>query len=61
MSDTKTCKNCMEMKKGECLGRKTICEHYRYSPTMTEEMKRTWPDYGDATAFRLGKPRDRRD
>lgn len=61
MSDKKSCKNCMVMKRGECLGGKNVCEFYRYSPAMTEEMKRTWPDYGDATAIRLGKPRNRKD
>ncbi len=57
MSDDKSCKNCMVMKRGECFGKKNICEDYRYSPRVTEEIKRTWPDYGDATAIRLGKPR----
>ncbi len=57
MSCEKSCKNCIEMKRGECIGRKNICEFYRYSPPVTEEIKRTWPEYGDATAIRLGKPR----
>lgn len=57
MLDEKSCKNCMEMKRGECVGRKTICEAYKYSPSMTEEDKRNWPKYGDAFAIRIGRPR----
>jgi len=51
----KDCKNCMEMKCGECFGQKNICEFYRYSPSATEETKRNWPKYGDATALKIGE------
>lgn len=57
MSNEKNCKNCMEMKRGECIGRKNICEFYRYSPSISEKAKQNWPKYGDATAIRIGKPR----
>lgn len=56
----KTCKNCIEMKQGKCIGKQNICEDYRYAPPMTEEKKNQWPKYGDATAFRLGKSRRQR-
>lgn len=56
-SDTKTCNTCMLMKRGDCFGKNDICEDYKHSPSVSEREKKTWPTYGDATAFRLGKRR----
>ena len=55
--DIKSCKTCLEMKRGDCFGKEEACDEYKYSPPMTEEKRQQWPKYGDATAFRLGKPR----
>ena len=55
--DNKSCKTCLEMKRGDCFGKQQVCDDYKYAPPMTEEKKQQWPKYGDATAFRLGKTR----
>ena len=58
----KSCKTCMLMKRGDCIGSTNeICEHYKHSPSVSEREKGNWPKYGEATAIRLGKPRNRID
>ncbi len=49
----KSCKNCIEMKKGDCFGQNSICESYKHSPVISEEKRKDWPKYGDATMFKL--------
>ncbi len=41
----KSCKNCMDMRRGECFGRPQICEFFRYAPTITDKEKERWPDF----------------
>lgn len=48
-----TCKNCMEMRKGECFGKSEICEFFRYAPTISKDEINNWPKYGDATYYRM--------
>jgi hypothetical protein len=52
-SSRETCKNCMEMRKGECIGKQSICEFFRYAPNISKEELDNWPKYGDATYFRM--------
>ncbi len=62
LSDKKSCKTCMLMKRGDCNGANNeMCEDYRHSPSVSEREKENWPKYGEATAIRLGKPRNRTD
>lgn len=52
-----SCKNCMEMKNGNCFGRNVICEDFRFSPTISKKEMANWPKYGDVTAFKKGERR----
>ena len=52
-----SCKECMILKRGDCFGAKEICDLFKFSPAVTKREKERWPQYGDATAFKLGKKR----
>ena len=49
----KTCNNCMEMKKGECIGDKSISNDYRPSPEISKDELDRWPKVGDASFYRF--------
>jgi hypothetical protein len=51
----KSCKNCIEMRKQECVGEDTICQFYRYAPSISIAEMENWPKYGDASYYRFGK------
>lgn len=51
------CKDCMMLKRGDCFGEKEICDLFKVSPSVMKEEKERWPQYGDATAFKLGEKR----
>ena len=51
------CENCMLNIKGECFGRKAICEDYSYAPQIDEEIRKDWPKIGDATYYRMTQGR----
>ena len=55
--DQNTCKNCMELKNGNCFGQTRICEDFRFSPTISAKERANWPQYGDVTAFKKGERR----
>ena len=56
-SATKSCKNCMEMKNGNCFGQDEICEDFRFAPTISAKERANWPQYGDVTALKKGERR----
>ena len=51
------CQDCMLLKRGDCFGEKEICDFFKFSPSVTQREKERWPQYGDATAFKLGERR----
>lgn len=51
----KSCKNCMEMKNGNCFGSSSICSDYRHSPEISKDEIDRWPKIGDASYYRLHK------
>ena len=50
-----SCKNCMEWKKGDCMGCSEICSDYRPSPEISKEEMDRWPKEGDASYYRTHK------
>ena len=56
---THTCANCMEMRRNECFGKKEICEYFRYALTISKKESENWPQYGDATKFRMKSGRNK--
>lgn len=54
------CLSCRFAKSGECFPRKEICPEYEPAYIVPKSERDAWPEYGDATAFRLNKYGDRR-
>ena len=53
---TKACSNCFLHYSGECTSiRDELCEDYRARQVVSKEEMSDWPEYGDATAFRIKK------
>ncbi len=54
-----SCDNCQLRKSGACSQlRNELCGDYRAIPFIPIEVKDSWPEFGDATAFRLGEKRN---
>ncbi len=49
----KSCNSCMVLKRDECIGKKSICEYYKHSPSISKEEINNWPKFGDATYYRF--------
>ncbi|NLL46044.1 MAG: hypothetical protein GX250_04440 [Clostridiales bacterium] len=51
-----SCENCMLYRSAECFGQKgnLLCEFYKPAPTISKEEIANWPEFGDATYFRMG-------
>jgi len=43
MGEERSCDNCRLKRRGECFGGKSVCQDYKYAPTMTEEQEKAWP------------------
>lgn len=41
--EERSCDNCRLKRRGECFGSKSVCQDYKYAPTMTEEQEKAWP------------------
>ncbi len=41
--EERSCDNCRLKRRGECFGAKSVCQDYKYAPTMTEEQAKAWP------------------
>lgn len=54
------CLSCRFAKSGECFPQKKICSEYEPAYVVPQSERDAWPEYGDATAFRLNKYGDRR-
>ena len=49
-----SCDTCFFRVSEECMSLRSIpCEDYRAVPNISKTEKENWPQYGDATAFRL--------
>lgn len=54
----KTCENCFLLRAEDCFGGKTICDLYRYAPSLSKAETDRWPKEADASRFRrTGKKR----
>ena len=47
------CNNCLILKKGDCFGKKVICKDYKHVASVSKEEISNWPEYGDATYYRM--------
>ena len=43
----------MLMRRGDCIGEKNICEYFREATNISKEEQADWPQYGDATYYKL--------
>ena len=42
IAEENNCLNCMSLKRGECCGGKSVCEFFKYSPSINEGQKKIW-------------------
>lgn len=55
----KSCDNCQLRASGKCSQiRNILCEDYLAKPFIPRSVKETWPEHGDATAYRFGESRN---
>ena len=51
MPDTRRCKTCMLLKRGDCnVPKEKICEFYKPSASISVKERETWPKYGDVSS-----------
>ncbi|HZK33486.1 MAG TPA: hypothetical protein VFC60_03200 [Tissierellaceae bacterium] len=56
----RTCDDCFILKKGDCFGRKEICEDFKYVASVSKGYYESWPKYCDASMWRVNYERKRK-
>jgi len=57
--DTPSCFQCMLQARDDCFGMPYgICEKFVRKPEISDDKRKNWPKYGDASAYRFGEHRD---